>query len=34
VDAVLKETPLLASGADAFWTDWITQRAQERQAAL
>jgi hypothetical protein len=28
VDAVLDEAPLLASGADAFWTDWITERAR------
>jgi 1,5-anhydro-D-fructose reductase (1,5-anhydro-D-mannitol-forming) len=28
VDAVLKGTPLLASGADSYWTDWITERAR------
>ncbi|MGO8796494.1 MAG: Gfo/Idh/MocA family protein [Candidatus Sulfotelmatobacter sp.] len=28
VDAVLEDAPLLASGADAFWTDWITERAR------
>jgi predicted dehydrogenase len=28
VDAVLDDIPLLASGADAFWTDWITERAR------
>lgn len=28
VDAVLGKAPLLASGADAFWTDWITERAR------
>jgi hypothetical protein len=30
VDAVEGNAPLLASGADAFWTDWITERAQLR----
>jgi predicted dehydrogenase len=28
VDAVQGNAPLLASGAAAFWTDWITERAQ------
>jgi predicted dehydrogenase len=31
VDAVLGEAPLLASGADAFWTDWITERARQNR---
>jgi 1,5-anhydro-D-fructose reductase (1,5-anhydro-D-mannitol-forming) len=30
VDAVLDRTPLLASGASSFWTDWITERAQQK----
>ena len=30
VDAVQNDAPLLASGADAFWTDWITQRVQPK----
>jgi predicted dehydrogenase len=29
VDAVEGKAPLLASGAAAFWTDWITERARE-----
>ena len=28
VDAVLGKTPLLASGASSFWTDWVTERAR------
>jgi 1,5-anhydro-D-fructose reductase (1,5-anhydro-D-mannitol-forming) len=28
VDAVESKAPLLASGADAYWTDWITERVQ------
>jgi 1,5-anhydro-D-fructose reductase (1,5-anhydro-D-mannitol-forming) len=28
VDAVLGKAPLLSSGASAYWTDWITERAQ------
>jgi 1,5-anhydro-D-fructose reductase (1,5-anhydro-D-mannitol-forming) len=28
VDAVLGEAPLIASGASAFWTDWITERVR------
>jgi 1,5-anhydro-D-fructose reductase (1,5-anhydro-D-mannitol-forming) len=27
VDAVEGKTPLLSSGASAFWTDWVTERA-------
>jgi 1,5-anhydro-D-fructose reductase (1,5-anhydro-D-mannitol-forming) len=27
VDAVEGKTPLLASGASSFWTDWVTERA-------
>jgi 1,5-anhydro-D-fructose reductase (1,5-anhydro-D-mannitol-forming) len=30
VDAVLGKAPLLSSGASAFWTDWVTERAQRR----
>ena len=30
VAAVLDGTPLLASGASSFWTDWITERAQQK----
>jgi len=30
VDAVLSGTLLLASGADAYWTDWVTERAQRK----
>jgi 1,5-anhydro-D-fructose reductase (1,5-anhydro-D-mannitol-forming) len=29
VDAVEGKAPLLASGAQAFWTDWITERARK-----
>jgi 1,5-anhydro-D-fructose reductase (1,5-anhydro-D-mannitol-forming) len=29
VDAIEGKAPPLASGADAYWTDWITQRARE-----
>lgn len=29
VDAVEKASPLLASGADAYWTDWITEEAKK-----
>jgi predicted dehydrogenase len=28
-DAVLNGTPLIASGASSYWTDWITQQAQQ-----
>jgi predicted dehydrogenase len=28
VDAVEGKAPLLASGASAFWTDWVTERAE------
>ncbi|MFZ0135805.1 MAG: Gfo/Idh/MocA family oxidoreductase [Candidatus Sulfotelmatobacter sp.] len=28
VDAVLGKTPMLASGASSFWTDWVTERAR------
>ena len=28
VDAVLGKAPLLASGAVAYWTDWITEQAR------
>jgi 1,5-anhydro-D-fructose reductase (1,5-anhydro-D-mannitol-forming) len=31
VDAVENGAPLLASGADAYWTDWITEQAQRMQ---
>ncbi len=31
VDAVLGKAPVLASGASAYWTDWITQQAQQRE---
>jgi predicted dehydrogenase len=34
VDAVLGKAPLLASGASAFWTDWITERAQSTPRSL
>jgi hypothetical protein len=27
-DAVNGKAALLASGADSYWTDWITERAQ------
>jgi 1,5-anhydro-D-fructose reductase (1,5-anhydro-D-mannitol-forming) len=30
VDAVLNGSPLLASGADAYWTDWVTEQAQRK----
>jgi 1,5-anhydro-D-fructose reductase (1,5-anhydro-D-mannitol-forming) len=30
VDAVFRKAPLLASGASSFWTDWVTERAQEK----
>jgi 1,5-anhydro-D-fructose reductase (1,5-anhydro-D-mannitol-forming) len=30
VEAVEGKTPLLSSGASAFWTDWVTERARER----
>jgi 1,5-anhydro-D-fructose reductase (1,5-anhydro-D-mannitol-forming) len=29
VDAVEANTPLLASGADSFWTDWIIEQARQ-----
>jgi len=32
VDALLGKAPLLASGADAFSTDWITERARQANA--
>lgn len=31
VDAVENGAPLLASGSDAYWTDWITEQAQRKQ---
>jgi hypothetical protein len=31
VDAVENGAPLLASGADAYWTDWITEQARRKQ---
>jgi|SRR5580658_153648 1,5-anhydro-D-fructose reductase (1,5-anhydro-D-mannitol-forming) len=34
VDAVEGKTPLLASGASAFWTDWITERARRQSEDL
>jgi 1,5-anhydro-D-fructose reductase (1,5-anhydro-D-mannitol-forming) len=30
VDAVEGKTPLLASGASSYWTDWVTERARAR----
>jgi predicted dehydrogenase len=30
VDAVEGTAPLLSSGASAFWTDWVTERARDR----
>jgi len=30
VAAVLDKTPLLASGASSFWTDWVTEQAQRK----
>jgi 1,5-anhydro-D-fructose reductase (1,5-anhydro-D-mannitol-forming) len=33
VDAVEGKAPLLASGAQAFWTDWVTERARKSGAA-
>jgi predicted dehydrogenase len=33
VDAVEGKAPLLASGAEAYWTDWITERAQRPNRA-
>jgi len=32
VDAVLGKASLLASGAAAFWTDWVTEKAKRTQA--
>ena len=32
VDAVEGKAPLLASGASAFWTDWITERVRGKAA--
>jgi predicted dehydrogenase len=32
VDAVLGKAPLLASGASAFWTDWVIERARRKTA--
>jgi predicted dehydrogenase len=33
VDAVLGKAPLLCSGTSAYWTDWITQKAQQKHAS-
>jgi 1,5-anhydro-D-fructose reductase (1,5-anhydro-D-mannitol-forming) len=33
VDAVQGKAPLLSSGASAYWTDWITQKAQQTHAS-
>jgi 1,5-anhydro-D-fructose reductase (1,5-anhydro-D-mannitol-forming) len=30
VHAVLSGTPLLASGAESYWTDWVTERARRK----
>jgi 1,5-anhydro-D-fructose reductase (1,5-anhydro-D-mannitol-forming) len=30
VDAVLGKTPLVASGASSFWTDWVIERARRK----
>jgi predicted dehydrogenase len=30
VDAVEGKSPLLASGASSFWTDWVTEQARQR----
>jgi 1,5-anhydro-D-fructose reductase (1,5-anhydro-D-mannitol-forming) len=32
VDAVEGKGPLLASGASAYWTDWVTEQARRNQA--
>ena len=32
VDAVLGKTPLAASGASSFWTDWVIERARRKTA--
>ena len=34
VDAVLGKTPLVASGASSFWTDWVTERARRKSGSL
>jgi 1,5-anhydro-D-fructose reductase (1,5-anhydro-D-mannitol-forming) len=34
VDAVEGKASLLASGVDAYWTDWVTQRAKESSQQL
>jgi len=34
VDAVEGKAPLLSSGATAFWTDWVTERARRIQSRL
>jgi len=31
VDAALGKEPLLSSGATAFWTDWITEKARRKR---
>lgn len=31
VDAVLGKTPLLASGATSYWTDWVTEQARRSE---
>lgn len=33
VDAVQGKTPLLASGASSFWTDWVTEQARKNGVA-
>jgi 1,5-anhydro-D-fructose reductase (1,5-anhydro-D-mannitol-forming) len=33
VDAVLGKAPLLASGASAFWTDWVIERARRNSGS-
>jgi 1,5-anhydro-D-fructose reductase (1,5-anhydro-D-mannitol-forming) len=33
VDAVLGKAPLFSSGASAYWTDWVTQKAQQTHAS-
>jgi predicted dehydrogenase len=33
VDAALGKAPLVASGKAAYWTDWVTERAQEGKPA-
>jgi 1,5-anhydro-D-fructose reductase (1,5-anhydro-D-mannitol-forming) len=34
VDAVLGETSLLSSGESAYWTDWVIERARQKEAIL